>query len=233
MTQEEASPKATGPAKKPAIKATTRRTTTRKTPVAKAAAPEPVQPTAQWVRNLKNMPVHLRLRTIESDRPFFLNLKPRGEVGDAERVPAAATEAREFVDAVYGGIIEIVTRTELDQVYYPPVGYLHTETQVVRPDARSLMATPDWDGHGRPPTPERRPQAERPIASRFTPNGNTGVSVDLGSVPGMEAQPKALGDKAKVSADDMLPAGTQIFEDRPGRRQDPSIRRVTVERIKG
>lgn len=187
----------------------------------KPAAAKPVartrvntKPQARWIRNLRNHPVHLRLRNPDADRPFFLQLTARGNVGDAERVPANVAESREFVEAVQGGVVEIVTLTELNKVEYPPVGYLHSPaTQIVRPSDRDLMTVPDWDGKGRAPRHEA--VIQRPLGDRFN------AAPDVTAMPGADARMKVVGEDRKAGAADMIPDGVDL-----------ESRKVTVERIR-
>lgn len=193
-----------------------KKSTVKKTTAAKPIAKTRVstKPQARWIRNLRNHPVHLRLRNPEAERPFFLQLTARGGVGDAERVPANVAESREFIEAVQSGVVEIVTLTELNKIDYPAVGYLHSPaTQIVRPSDRDLTTVPDWDGKGRAPRHEA--VIQRPLGDRFN------AAPDVTSMAGGDAKMKVVGEDRKAGAADMIPDGIDL-----------ESRKVTVERIR-
>lgn len=178
---------------------------------ASASKPRTSRPspnTAKWIRNLRNHPVHLRFKQEGADRPFFVELAPRGLNGDAEKIPAKLTQTRQFSEAVYNGLVEVITEREANEVQYAPVTYLgqqgvsHTlvrdeDTVVRRAESRDTAI-----------------QANPRSAVVSQPAGPNIVEMP-GSLPAL----KPRGDGAAPTAEDMIPAGVDV-----------ESRKVTIER---
>lgn len=125
--------------------------TAKTTAKAKAPATPKVSKTPKIIRNLRNMPVHLRFFTEAKTDPFRIELQPRGLRGDSERVPAALTETQAFQEG-YGVLFEIITSTEQKKIPYGRVGYTgEAAVEIIRDEDINRLVAPDWDGKGRPP----------------------------------------------------------------------------------
>lgn len=167
----------------------------------------PAGATAKWIRNLRNHPVHLRFKQEGADRPFFVELAPRGRQGDAEKIPAKLTQTRQFSEAVYGGLVEVITEKEANEVEYPAIGYLAQSDANV-----SLVRDED--------TVVRRSQSldtsiqQNPRSAQVTSAGPHIVEMP-GSLPAL----KQRADGGTPTADDMIPAGVDV-----------ESRKVTIER---
>ncbi len=176
---------------KPAAKAPARRT---------APKPAPV-----IIRNLRSVPVHLRLEGI-GDKPYRIQLAPRGNQGDTATVPVACQGDTPFTHGV-GVLFEVITQTEKNklEVAYPATGYqTRTATEVIRPEDTTLATMPEWDGKGQAPYSEvKRDSRNRQIPET---QGRTGDHVNMnvhnfpGSDAGLHSQLAAGGDAAEAAA---------------------------------
>ena len=111
--------------------------------------------TKKTIRNLTNKLVHLRLAGTQ-DKPYRIELAPRGAFGDWHTVPAALTDDGTFTKGV-DKIFEIIPESEAKAIEYGPVGYQEQpRVQVYRPEDTTVSKTPDWDGTGRPPNQQRQ-----------------------------------------------------------------------------
>lgn len=177
------------------------------TPAAKPAA-KPRAPKAgpKIIRNLRNMPVHLRLG---SDPPYRIQLQPRGRQGDTASVPVALQEEYAFLRGV-GTLFEVITQTEARKVEYGPVGYVGRpdSATIYREEDTTIQTADNWDGKG------RRAPEDRNIH-------RTGQN--LADVPGSDEGLHATirAGQAEVESNAALPEGVRFD------------RQVTVERVKG
>jgi len=109
--------------------------------------------TAKTIRNLRGTPVHLRLFGAGSEKPYRIELQPRGVAGDWHTVPANLTDDGAFVAGV-GLLFEIVPTSEARKTQYArpgnaPAGLLPVE--VVRHDENIVSREAAWDGTGKAP----------------------------------------------------------------------------------
>jgi hypothetical protein len=74
------------------------------------------------IRNLRGVPVHMRL-TGTGDKPYRIELQPRGMNGDTKEVPAACTQDHAFIRSYDRGLFEIITKTEAGDIDYPVRGF--------------------------------------------------------------------------------------------------------------
>lgn len=89
------------------------------------------EPGSKVIRNLRRVPVHMRLQG-NADKQFRVELKPRGQgVGDTETIPYACTLDPSFIRSHDLGLFEIITRTEANEVEYPLNGFRQKEVRVV------------------------------------------------------------------------------------------------------
>lgn len=89
------------------------------------------EPGAKIIRNLRSVPVHMRLQGT-ADKQFRVELKPRGAgVGDSETIPYACTLDPSFIRSYEHGLFEIITRTEANAVNYPLNGFRQKEVRVI------------------------------------------------------------------------------------------------------
>lgn len=147
--------------------------------VAKAKTP---RLTSKLIRNLNNAPVHLRIHSAGNERPYFMQLAPRGFPNDVHEVPAHLTITNDFIQGA-GRLFEIITRTEANKIEYPKQGYLAQtgfNVEVIRADQNIVARIPDWDGKGRLPDPQQIAQKADELA-RANADSMIPESVDLTS----------------------------------------------------
>jgi hypothetical protein len=73
--------------------------------------------TAKTVRNITRAHVHLRLRNDQNDKPYRIELKPRGVPGDWDTVPAALTSSPDFIKGE-GTMFEVIPAAEAKAIEY-------------------------------------------------------------------------------------------------------------------
>lgn len=122
---------------------------TEKTTESTAAKPRtrtaPPKPSAKIIRNLRNCPVHLRLFGPLSEKPYRVELKPRGETGDISSIPVNVQDTPQFITGV-GVLFEIITETEARQsMYQTQVGYsqVREHAQIISDSSSTIMTQPD------------------------------------------------------------------------------------------
>lgn len=165
-------------------------TTPKKKTAAAPKAARPSKPQARVIRNLRNCPVHLRLQGPDTEKPYRVQLNPRGQFGDVTRIPAALTETYQFTSGV-GTLFEIITQTEASAIPYAPTGYIdQAEVTVVRTEEQVVSRRAEYDGKGRVP-------AHRPLAPT------------VAQVPGSDPRMQALSGE-KPTADAMIPEGVDL-----------------------
>lgn len=206
-----------------ARKTTTKASAAKKTKtVSKAAAPKRASAprrTAKHIRNLRGTLVHLRLYSQNAEKPFRIELKPRGVQGDTSVIPANLIDDPTFLAAV-DVLVEVITESEHKalQGTYAPVGYLGRQDapKIIRPDDTTIMKAKDWDGEGRRVPQER--EIQRVERGSDVPERAFGTGMHTIDLPGSDTGLHALlaeGNKA-------LPPEADF-----GRQQ-----RVVVERVK-
>jgi hypothetical protein len=119
--------------------------------------------TAKTIRNLTNKMVHLRLQSVDAEKPYRVELQPRGRRGDTHTVPARLTDDGTFIRGA-GRLFEIIPTSEADKIDYGPRQGTGVEPAVlVRHDENVIGRVPDWDGQGRtPPSRVGTPLADVP-----------------------------------------------------------------------
>lgn len=123
-----------------------KKTTPKKTAAKKTPVKRPARPTAKIIRNLRQVPVHLRLRG-DGEKPYRIELKARGNHGDSSNVPAKCTQDATFARGL-GVLFETITQTELNKIQYPPIGYAGSNVTIERmADTSRTIATLDADGN--------------------------------------------------------------------------------------
>lgn len=156
------------------------------------------------------MPVHLRLNDSSGSR-YFIELQPRGTMGDVHRVPAALIDDHTFVSSVNQRIVEILTQTEVQKIDYGQVGYRSPQAvKTTRPEDTTLVTKPDWDGRS-----TRAPQRSIVTADQVT------RSVEAPSFEQFPAELKRVTEDRRATSEDMIPDGVDI-----------ESRKVTVERVR-
>lgn len=107
--------------------------------------------TAKTIRNLRGTLVHLRLFNDQNDKPYRIELKPRGRYGDVHTVPASLIDSNTFVQGV-DVLFEIITKTEASKIQYDKGGYQGIEPARVYREAETVIKTvPDMDSSGKLP----------------------------------------------------------------------------------
>lgn len=200
-----------------------KKTTAGKKPAAKAKsttakAPSRPRKTAKTIRNLRGCPVHLRLQKEDAEKPFRVQLAPRGLRGDTAIIPVGLVDNPGFVQDI-GVLYEIITTTEAANIEYASVGYLgRTDApQILREEDTVIQSAKNWDGKGKSPQErEIRRDTRGHVISERDPSVGTGMhTIDVpGSDTGLH---KALAENNAA-----LPP--QASFDRS---------RVTIERVKG
>jgi hypothetical protein len=69
------------------------------------------------IRNLRSIPVHMRLDS-GTDKPYRVALEPRGQKGDVAKVPARCTDDTAFSESFNAGLFEIITSAERASIDY-------------------------------------------------------------------------------------------------------------------
>lgn len=113
--------------KKPARTTTPRKVTPAKTRAKTVAKTEPKAPARpkkgpKIIRNLHAIGVHVRIENPEREKPFRVELKPRGTYGDIKSIPVGLQDSHEYRSGV-GILFEVITETEARAIEYPAVGY--------------------------------------------------------------------------------------------------------------
>lgn len=200
-----------------------KKTTTRKAPAkAKTSTPRAPRKAAKIIRNLRGTVVHARLYSVSPKDPFRIELKPRGQMGDATVIPVALQDDPTFLQGL-GVLFEEITQTEFKaiQAQYGPVGYLgRTDApKIERPQDTTIMTADDWDGKG------KRVPNERNIQRKGEPPRTDGTGMNLhdfaGSDEGLHAMLRE-GQKQTEQGSTALPEGVDL-----------QSRRVQVERVRG
>jgi hypothetical protein len=117
--------------------------------------------TAKTIRNLRGTPVHLRLFGAGNDKPYRIELQPRGTSGDWHTVPASLTDDGTYVSGL-GLLFEVIPTSEARAIQYQfaPVGL--PPATVFRADENVVSREPEWDGTGQ--QPQRRAGAGPALA---------------------------------------------------------------------
>jgi hypothetical protein len=106
---------------------------------------------AKTIRNLTNMLVHLRLQSPDADKPYRIELQPRGKPGDWHTVPARLTDTGTFL-AGLDRRYEAIPLSEAKEIEYGPRMASHgPRAEVIRADQGVVHRGQDWDGTGRQP----------------------------------------------------------------------------------
>lgn len=106
--------------------------------------------TAKTIRNLTNKMVHLRLQSIDAEKPYRIELQPRGRRGDTHTVPARLTEDGTFVRGA-GRLFEIIPLSEAEKIEYGARTPGVEPAILVRHDEHVIGTVPNWDGQGKIP----------------------------------------------------------------------------------
>jgi len=106
--------------------------------------------TAKTIRNLRGTPVHLRLFGAGNDKPYRIELKPRGQRGDFHTVPAKLTDDGTFVAGI-DRLFEVIPTSEARKVVYADRRPGGPKVEVIRHDENIVTRQTDWDGTGRQP----------------------------------------------------------------------------------
>jgi len=177
------------PKKKPAAKAK---------PAARKRAPRKKPSNVVLIKNLRQVPVHLRIQGELSDKLFRVELQPRGRVGDTAAIPKTLAESYQVVSGM-GILFEQITETEAKNAVFPAVGYQQGEKAEIVRDADQVIATAeDWDGKGQSPRTQARKEGQ---VFADVPGSDTALHEKLRS-----AQDEA-SSSTRPTADDMLPKG--------------------------
>jgi len=113
--------------------------------------------TAKTIRNLRGTPVHLRLFGAGNEKPYRIQLAPRGTPGDVHTVPVGLIDSDTFTAGI-DVLFEIITQTEARKIEYGPQGYQGIEpAKIVRPSETVIKTVPDMDSKGKLPPREMGP----------------------------------------------------------------------------
>jgi hypothetical protein len=112
--------------------------------------------TAKTIRNRTNKMVHLRLTGEDNDKPYRVELNPRGRVGDWQTIPARLTDNGTFIQGE-GRLFEVIPLSEARKIEYgPQAAVTLPPATLVTLEESVISRTADWDGQGR--APERNEQ---------------------------------------------------------------------------
>lgn len=133
---------------------TTTKKTAPKTTRTRTAAPKKGP---KIIRNLRNMPVHLRLySSLNPKDPFRVALEARGGRGDTSVIPINVQEAPQFVKGE-GVLFEVITQTEYLKLEYEIPSFERRDiAKVVRDEDTVISKQDNWDGAKGTKQPERR-----------------------------------------------------------------------------
>lgn len=118
---------------------------------------------AKWIRNLRGVPVHLRLYGEGRTDPYRIQLNRRGLPGDIHQVPANLTDDGTFVAGI-DVLFEVITESEARSIQYNvATGYQGAPVVVERPQDTVVSVVPDVDSKGKliGPRVVRKPGSDR------------------------------------------------------------------------
>lgn len=129
--------------------------------------------TAKTIRNLRGTLVHLRLFSDQNEKPYRIELQPRGNPGDTHTVPASLIDTNTFTSGV-DVLFEIITKTEADKIqYYGSVGYQGIDqATVVRPSETVVKTVTDMGSDGKMPQRELGPTIVKGIGASALEDNN-------------------------------------------------------------
>ena len=155
-----------------------------------AAKKTSTRKTPKTIRNLRGTVVHLRLFGTEREKPYRIELAPRGQVGDTHTVPVALQDDGTY-HAGLGVLFEVITTTEARNLKYAPPGQLQRDqAELMREQDNLIQKSADWDGRGRVP--------ERPIGPpRVNVPGSDPALSDAALPPGVDFDRKVTVEKVR------------------------------------
>jgi len=163
--------------------------------------------TARTIRNLTNAHVHLRLRTDQNDKPYRIELKPRGFRGDWYTVPASLTGTGEFLSDE-GRLFEVIPLSEAQSIEYAMTGDYREPVKLVREEETVVSRADNIDEQI-----QDNPRGRSPVSNARV----SGASPRVARVPGSDQQ---MGSAAGDPGEGALPEGA-------------FPQKVTTERVKG
>lgn len=98
-----------------------------------------------FIRNTRAMPVHVRFTSVQSEKPYRVQLNRRGLQGDCVQIPSALKESPEFNRSLQAGIFEIIPSSEANSIEYPPVGYQGMASDIDAEWAKPISVVRDAD----------------------------------------------------------------------------------------
>ena len=95
--------------------------------------------TGKTIRNLRGVPVHLRLQG-HGDKSYRVELMPRNMAGDTKDIPAACTQDTTFIRSYDMGLFEIISKQEarFNAQQVPLNGYRSRELNIIHPDEQTV-----------------------------------------------------------------------------------------------
>lgn len=170
------------------------------------------------IRNLRNTPFHTRLYSEGHEKPYRLQLEPRGMPGDMKSLPSKFEENESLVSAYYQGIIEVISKAEAQEILgsYRGAGYSGRKIPVVRPeDTQVTVASKQTNERGE--VRLQRAESETTNSQRLQriadeTQRQTAEMGARGAGGGMNV-PRSGGGTGIVGADDALAAA---FEEQAG-----------------
>lgn len=84
-----------------------------------APAPVSQEDKVRIIRNLRGIPVHLRLGS--ANDPYRVALEPRGEQNDIAEIPERLAQGTTFSQSYRSGLFEVITQAEREAVEYGPM----------------------------------------------------------------------------------------------------------------
>lgn len=129
--------------------------------------------TAKVIRNLRGTPVHLRLFGAGGEKPYRIELAPRGRYGDVHSVPANLTDDGTFVAGV-DVLFEIITKTEANKISYAGQGFQGgvEPAKLVREEETVIKRVADMDSTGKVQQRELGPTIVRTPGADALAEGN-------------------------------------------------------------
>jgi hypothetical protein len=153
--------------------------------------------TAKTIRNLRGTLVHMRLHSEDSEKPYRIELQPRGAPGDVATVPAKLTDDGTFIQGV-DVLFEIIPLSEAKKLQYTqPYREERLPVEVIRPDQNIVSREAAWDGTGR--TPARAPGAGPAVADvpGSDPELSAAVRAGTSALPDGALTPRVTTERVK------------------------------------
>ena len=176
--------------------------------MAEAKQPAAKRATAKTIRNLRRIPVHLRLSG-QGEKPYRVQLERRGNPGDTAEIPVACQSDTAFQKGI-GVLFEVITKAELAKLTYEPQGYTPPVVHVDRP-ADTTVGTATIDEKGRTTSKTQITRVAPNVVGHEKGTGVTGHDAGLGHAFQTAQSGNVLGEQG---GDFMPPQPTKLTIER-------------------